>query len=83
MKFDIIKNGNKNKQNKENEIVGNIVRRVPDYPRKIYSDADNYEVNFPSEATAEEKLLILGSTLLIDYKYFESGAIVKRKKTNI
>ena len=36
------------------------------------------KINFPLEATAEEKLLILGSTLLIDYSFFESQSTYKR-----
>jgi hypothetical protein len=39
--------------------------------KEIVSDANNYEVNFPDDASPEEKLIIIGAVIRTDYLYFE------------
>jgi hypothetical protein len=51
--------------------VGNITRRVKDCLKSMISDADQFDIYFPKNATAYEKLMIIGNTLMIDYTYFE------------
>ena len=61
-----------NKQTGEYEIDGEIKRMGRSYDEAVIgSDADCYDIVFPKDATAEEKLLILSTTLLIDFRYFE------------
>jgi len=38
------------------------------------TDADSYEVVFPQDACAKDKLLLTAVGLLIDYQYFELDA---------
>ena len=49
-----------------------MIKKVKgDFIKEITTDADNYEVTFPPNASPEEKLLILGATMMIDYRYYE------------
>ena len=77
--FNIYKGNTSGKDMLEQNTFGNIIRRVPkNVEKSVFSDFDNFEINFPPEATAEEKLLLLGSTLLIDYRFFEHQSTYKR-----
>ena len=38
------------------------------------TDADTYVVNFPVNADANDKLLLTGLALMIDYQFFETDA---------
>ena len=37
----------------------------------MISDADNFSLNFPLNATLKERALLLASTFFFDYRYFE------------
>lgn len=79
VKFDIYKANLTDKDVLDENILGNIIRRVPkNVDKSVLSDSDNFEINFPPESTSEEKLLILGSTMLIDYRFFENQSTYKR-----
>lgn len=52
---------------------GSIVRKIPNLVNALFTDADNFDVNFPSNATEYDKLMIIGATLMIDYEYFEDN----------
>jgi hypothetical protein len=70
--FDIIDVGS-------NQVVGQITRE-PANISEIITDADTYAVNFPPTADANDKLLITGLALLIDYQFFETDAGEDDKK---
>ena len=46
----------------------------------MVTDADSYIVNFPVTADANDKLLLTGLALMIDYLFFESDADDDHKK---
>lgn len=53
-------------------VDGKILRLGRSYDEAVIgSDADNYDITFPERATAQEKFLILSTTMLIDFRYFE------------
>ena len=56
----------------ENED-GNIRRLFSGLVQEFISDADNFILNFPKDATAEEKILLIGNVLMIDYRFYESN----------
>jgi hypothetical protein len=53
--------------------VGKIMKMPASYS-ELVTDADSYTVNFPANATAYDKLLLMGLTILADYQYFETNA---------
>jgi hypothetical protein len=50
--------------------IGKILKQSAS-PSEMITDADSYEVNFPNNASWEDKLLLTALGLLIDYQYFE------------
>ena len=70
--FDIMDIGSK-------QVTGQITREPADMA-ELVTDADTYIVNFPPNADANDKLLIAGLALLIDYQFFETNADQGRKK---
>ena len=41
--------------------------------QELVSDADSFELVFPLNSTPEEKLLLISTVLMIDYRYFEDN----------
>jgi len=63
---------NINKMTGESVLDGEIKRMGRSYAEAVVgSDTDCFDIIFPKNATPEEKFLILSSTLLIDYRFFE------------
>ena len=62
--FDILEGG---------QAVWRITREIANMAEMV-TDADSYVVNFPPTADANDKLLLIGLTMLLDYQYFETDA---------
>ncbi len=59
-------------KNGETEVDGEIKRMGRSYDEAVIgSDADCYDIVFPKTATPQEKFLILSTTMLIDFRFFE------------
>ena len=56
-----------------NQPIGNIIKE-PATLSEMVTDADSYTVNFPANANAYDKMLLMGLTILADYQYFETNA---------
>lgn len=41
--------------------------------QELISDADNFEIVFPIDASPEEKFMLIGATLMLDYAFFEDN----------
>ena len=41
--------------------------------KELISDADSFELSFPVNATPEEKLMLIATVLMIDYRYYEDN----------
>ena len=54
-----------------NNILGNITK-IPAQPYELLTNADSYTINFPQQASENDKLLIIILGLIIDYQYFEN-----------
>jgi hypothetical protein len=54
----------------ENKV--GFIRKDPNFTQEFIGDADTFYVKFPVDATPEDKLLIIGMALMIDYSYFET-----------
>ena len=64
--FDILEPGN-------GQIIGKIVKNSADYS-ELVTDADSYQIKFPSIASPNDKLLLMSLGLMIDYQYFETDS---------
>lgn len=53
------------------EIVSTLVKKSPGCVAAMVSDADNFSLSFPSNATKEDKALLMSAVLLLDFRYFE------------
>jgi len=57
------------------ETIANLQKRSPGCCTSLLTDADNFSVQFPSNATKEDKALLMATALFIDSRFFnESGA---------
>lgn len=65
-------NGPDGRSDQFNSSVGRIVKHAMGI-QSLMSDADNFEVFFPPDATSEYKLLLISSALMIDYSFFEEN----------
>ena len=55
------------------QSIGSIIREKQGIAKAIVTDADNFDVTFPENATPLEKLMIIGAALKIDYTFFEDS----------
>ena len=55
------------------QSIGSIVKKRATFSEMVTS-ADSYQINFPSNAQPNEKLLLIITGLMIDYQYFEEKA---------
>lgn len=62
--------------------IGMIKKTSGDLLKELLTDADNFEVLFPPNASPEEKLLMIGAALMIDYRYFEDTTNDQKGKRN-
>ena len=67
--------------NEEGPIVGNIIKRAAQNMMEMIGDADTYDINFPKDATPEEKFTLIMAGLFLDYRYYETNANDDNKKT--
>ena len=63
-----------NKKINKNTIPIGIIHKYYQGLSELVGDADAYLINFPSQATAYEKLLLIAGTIFIDYNYYENVA---------
>eukprot|EP00640_Fibrocapsa_japonica_P003556 CAMPEP_0113934576 /NCGR_PEP_ID=MMETSP1339-20121228/1895_1 /TAXON_ID=94617 /ORGANISM="Fibrocapsa japonica" /LENGTH=293 /DNA_ID=CAMNT_0000936439 /DNA_START=104 /DNA_END=985 /DNA_ORIENTATION=- /assembly_acc=CAM_ASM_000762 len=57
--------------------IGNVVKVKPNgcsgLAREAFTDADNFNVDFPKDLKVETKATILGAMMLIDFMFFEDN----------
>lgn len=61
------------------KVVGELTK-VPADIHEFLTTADTYEVIFPTNASVNDKLLIIVSSLLIDYEYFETSILEEERE---
>lgn len=59
-------------ENMTGNIVGSIKKKVTGL-QELVTDADTFILNFPDSASPEEKLMLIGSVLMLDYRYYEEN----------
>ena len=65
--FNIFKDGSMT------QPVGSIIKKMATFTEMVTS-ADSYQVNFPPDATPNDKLLLIICGLMVDYQFFEEKA---------
>eukprot|EP00727_Mastigamoeba_balamuthi_P004966 m51a1_g14468 hypothetical protein (265) ;mRNA; f:672613-673690 len=51
--------------------LGRITKTWAGAYKELFTDADNFYVEFPTAATGKQRMLLMGALFLIDYLYFE------------
>eukprot|EP01105_Mastigella_eilhardi_P019591 TRINITY_DN4626_c0_g1_i2.p1 TRINITY_DN4626_c0_g1~~TRINITY_DN4626_c0_g1_i2.p1 ORF type:complete len:286 (-),score=77.09 TRINITY_DN4626_c0_g1_i2:825-1595(-) len=59
----------------EDMSIGTILKKWSGMGQELFTDADNFVIQFPAGATAAERVLLLGALFLVDFMFFE-----RRKK---
>ncbi len=62
-----------NSSNINSNPVGSIIKKVASGAELITS-ADSYQINFPPEASPNDKMLLIIAGLMVDYQFFEESA---------
>jgi len=52
-------------------VVGSLQKKTAGYCASMHSNADNFAVTFPTNATVEDKALLTCAALFADYQWFE------------
>lgn len=53
--------------------VGKIKKKWSGVLKELFTDADNFFIEFPDNASAKHRALLLGALFFIDYLYYEDG----------
>jgi len=61
-------------KNPSGEVVSTLQKRSPGCAKAMVSDADNFALNFPANATKEDKALLMCAVLFLDFRHFEQKA---------
>lgn len=72
--------GNIYKENDLTHPVGTF-KKLENCVQEMVSDANSFEIIFPTDATVGDKLNILATVILIDYRYYESNASSNQKSS--
>ena len=56
---------------KDDQEQGKIVKKWSGLGKEIFTDADNFGINFPQGINADQKAVFLGALFLIDFVHFE------------
>ena len=65
IRFDILEGGS---------LVGGMKKLAASSFGEFFTKADSYQVNFPANATPQEKILLIVAGLMIDYQFFENSS---------
>jgi len=57
----------------DGQRVGEVRKKWSGFLKEMYTDADNFGVQFPPNATPNHKAVLLAATFLIDFLYFEDN----------
>jgi hypothetical protein len=61
------------------EVISTLQKRSPGCAKAMMSNSDNFAVNFPANATKEDKALLMCTTLFLDFRYFEEKPNTSQK----
>jgi hypothetical protein len=67
-----------NPQNAE----GSIKKKFSGF-QELISDADNFELTFPEQASPEDKFLLIGAVIMIDFRFYEDGGAQNNRRGGV
>jgi hypothetical protein len=56
------------------ETKSGFIKKVFSGIQELVSDSNNFQIEFPENATPDEKFMIISTTLMIDYRLFEDSS---------
>ena len=56
----------------QGEEIGNITKQYNGFCKEVFTDADNFVINFPVGVDMNMKALLLAAALMIDFLFFET-----------
>lgn len=59
-------------KNAKGEEVGKVTKKFGGIGREMFSDTDTFTMKFPTDATPEQRALLLGAVFLLDINFFET-----------
>lgn len=60
-----------------------LIQKKPANFSELVTSADSYIINFPPQATPQEKMLLIVAGLMVDYQYFEEKAGSNESSTTV
>ncbi|MCB0359182.1 MAG: hypothetical protein KDD44_06090 [Bdellovibrionales bacterium] len=54
------------------ERVGKITKKWSGFVKEALTSADNFAIEFPHDASPEDRAILFGAVFLIDFAYFEN-----------
>ncbi|XP_063305894.1 phospholipid scramblase 1-like [Pelobates fuscus] len=67
----------------ESRSVGLISKQWSGLPKEIFTDADNFGIQFPKDLDVKMKAVLLGACFLLDYVFFERSRAKLERQTVI
>ncbi|XP_075062244.1 phospholipid scramblase 1-like [Mixophyes fleayi] len=67
----------------ESRSVGRISKQWGGLPKEIFTDADNFGIQFPKDLDVKMKAVLLGACFILDYAFFERSRSKKERHTVI
>ncbi|XP_053318677.1 phospholipid scramblase 1-like isoform X2 [Spea bombifrons] len=67
----------------ESRSVGLISKQWGGLPKEIFTDADNFGIQFPKDLGVKMKAVLLGACFLLDYVFFERSRSKTERQTVI
>jgi len=71
---------NLKKIGKEEEVIGCIHKRWGGVLRELFTDADTFDIQFPANAEAKDRMLLIAAVYLLDDLFFSSNNLIALKK---
>ncbi|EFA84145.1 hypothetical protein PPL_03219 [Heterostelium album PN500] len=65
-------NGTSSGWGDDGDEVGEIEKKWSGWKKELFTDADNFFINFPPDSSSQQKALLLGALFLVDYLFFEN-----------
>ena len=53
--------------------IGKILKKPKSWGTEIFTDADAFAITFPEQASADEKALLVGTSIFLNAIFFEGG----------